>query len=486
MKNERMTEDFRIRLLIVDDEPTIRRLCSTVGESLGFSCLEAESGDAALALLDEGPIHMVLTDMVMPHMSGIEFLEQVKRAHPRVEIAVMTGHGSVETAVLAMKLGAYDYIAKPFAPLDELRLFLRRMADKIRLVEENLYLRERSETETSLHGIIGNSTGIQNVLRLISRLKDTRTPVLISGESGTGKELVARALHFRGSMASRPFVAVDCGSLVPTLIESELFGYEKGAFTGALRSKQGLLQSADTGTIFLDEVGELPLEMQAKLLRFLQEKEVRPVGSNQKVKVDVRIMAATNRDLDSEYKNGTFRKDLFFRLNVVTIALPPLRERRSDIPILAAFFLERLAPTRGMQLSSNAMKAMLAYDWPGNVRELENCLERAVALGDQRIIEVGDLPPSIANADPNSNSATASSNTLGSLNASEASAESVSRATDLEDIERATIERVFSQVKGDKALAGKMLGISRATLYRKLKRYSIGAREPSSNSATLQ
>jgi len=486
MKNERMTEDFRIRLLIVDDEPTIRRLCSTVGESLGFSCLEAESGDAALALLDEGPIHMVLTDMVMPHMSGIEFLEQVKRAHPRVEIAVMTGHGSVETAVLAMKLGAYDYIAKPFAPLDELRLFLRRMADKIRLVEENLYLRERSETETSLHGIIGNSTGIQNVLRLISRLKDTRTPVLISGESGTGKELVARALHFRGSMASRPFVAVDCGSLVPTLIESELFGYEKGAFTGALRSKQGLLQSADTGTIFLDEVGELPLEMQAKLLRFLQEKEVRPVGSNQKVKVDVRIMAATNRDLDSEYKNGTFRKDLFFRLNVVTIALPPLRERRSDIPILAAFFLERLAPTRGMQLSSNAMKAMLAYDWPGNVRELENCLERAVALGDQRIIEVGDLPPSIANADPNSNSATASSNTVGSLNASEASAESVSRATDLEDIERATIERVFSQVKGDKALAGKMLGISRATLYRKLKRYSIGAREPSSNSATLQ
>jgi DNA-binding NtrC family response regulator len=486
MKNERMTEDFRIRLLIVDDEPTIRRLCSTVGESLGFSCLEAESGDAALALLDEGPIHMVLTDMVMPHMSGIEFLEQVKRAHPRVEIAVMTGHGSVETAVLAMKLGAYDYIAKPFAPLDELRLFLRRMADKIRLVEENLYLRERSETETSLHGIIGNSTGIQNVLRLISRLKDTRTPVLISGESGTGKELVARALHFRGSMASRPFVAVDCGSLVPTLIESELFGYEKGAFTGALRSKQGLLQSADTGTIFLDEVGELPLEMQAKLLRFLQEKEVRPVGSNQKVKVDVRIMAATNRDLDSEYKNGTFRKDLFFRLNVVTIALPPLRERRSDIPILAAFFLERLAPTRGMQLSSNAMKAMLAYDWPGNVRELENCLERAVALGDQRIIEVGDLPPSIANADPNSNSATASSNTLGSLNASEASAESVSRATVVEDIERATIERVFSQVKGDKALAGKMLGISRATLYRKLKRYSIGAREPSSNSATLQ
>jgi two-component system, NtrC family, response regulator AtoC len=462
--------DFRIRLLIVDDEQTIRRLCITVGESLGFLCLEAESGDAALALLEEQHVHMILTDMVMPRMSGIEFLELVKRAHPGIEVAVMTGHGSVETAVQAMKLGAYDYISKPFAPLDELRLFLRRMADKVRLVEENLYLRERSETETAVHGIIGNSSGIQNVLRLISRLKDTSTPVLISGESGTGKELVARALHFRGTMANRPFVAVDCGSLVPTLIESELFGYEKGAFTGALRSKQGLLQSADTGTIFLDEVGELPLEMQAKLLRFLQEKEVRPVGSNQKVKVDVRIMAATNRDLDTEYKKGTFRKDLYFRLNVVTISLPPLRERRSDIPILTAWFLDRLAPGRGVQVSGTAMKAMLAYDWPGNVRELENCLERAVALGDQHIIEVNDLPPAIADSEDQVQTTGAQ--------------EFTARATDLEDIERATIERVFSQVKGDKALAGKMLGISRATLYRKLKRYNIGARQDSSAQST--
>jgi len=471
MKDDLTREDLRIRLLVVDDEQTIRRLCMTVGESLGFVCLEAESGEAALALLEEQPVHMVLTDMVMPRMTGIEFLEQVKRTYPRIEVAVMTGHGSVETAVQAMKLGAYDYISKPFAPLDELRLFLRRMADKVRLMEENLYLRERTETETAVHGIIGNSTGIQNVLRLISRLKDTRTPVLISGESGTGKELVARALHFRGTMANRPFVAVDCGSLVPTLIESELFGYEKGAFTGALRSKQGLLQSADTGTIFLDEVGELPLEMQAKLLRFLQEKEVRPVGSNQRVKVDVRIMAATNRDLDSEYKKGTFRKDLYFRLNVVTISLPPLRDRRSDIPILASFFLERLAPGSGLQLSSDAMKALLEYDWPGNVRELENCLERAVALGDQRVIEVSDLPPAIAQAEAQSES----------LDASGFS------GTDLEDLERATIERVFSKVKGDKALAGKMLGISRATLYRKLKRYNIGTHEDDSPpSPTLQ
>ena len=469
-----MTNDFRIRLLVVDDEQTIRRLCMTVGESLGFACLEAENADAALALLEEQPVHMVLTDMVMPRMSGLEFLEQVKRDHPRVEVAVMTGHGSVETAVQAMKLGAYDYISKPFAPLDELRLFLRRMADKVRLEEENLFLRERSDTETAVHGIIGNSASIQHVLRLISRLKDTRTPVLISGESGTGKELVARALHFRGNLASRPFVAVDCGSLVPTLIESELFGYEKGAFTGALRSKQGLLQSADTGTIFLDEVGELPLEMQAKILRFLQEKEVRPVGSNQKIKVDVRIMAATNRDLESDYKKGTFRKDLFFRLNVVTIGLPPLRERRSDIPILANWFLERLAPGRGVQVSGDAMKALLAYDWPGNVRELENCLERAVALTDQCVLDLDDLPATIARFDLQG--------TAESMDAQDIHGPS---ATDLEDIERATIARVFSQVHGDKARAGKMLGISRATLYRKLKRYNIGTGEQSSRS-TLQ
>jgi DNA-binding NtrC family response regulator len=328
-----VSDDLGIRLLIVDDEQSIRRLCMTVGEALGFVCMEANSGETALALLEEQPAHMILTDMVMPNMSGLEFLEKVKKLLPRSEVAVMTGHGSIETAVQAMKLGAYDYISKPFSPLEELRLFLRRMAEKVRLVEENQFLRQRFDTESDLHGIVGSSAKIQDVLRMISRLKDTRTPVLITGESGTGKELVARAIHFRGTFANRPFVAVDCGSLVPTLIESELFGYEKGAFTGALRSKTGLFQSAGGGTIFLDEIGELPLEMQAKLLRVLQEKEVRPVGSNQKVKVDVRVVAATNRDLEKEYRNGTFRKDLYFRLNVVTVHLPSLRERRSDIPM---------------------------------------------------------------------------------------------------------------------------------------------------------
>jgi len=468
-----VSEDLRIRLLIVDDEQSIRRLCMTVGEALGFTCLEANSGETALALLEEQPAHMILTDMVMPNMSGLEFLEKVKKILPRSEVAVMTGHGSVETAVQAMKLGAYDYISKPFSPLEELRLFLRRMAEKVQLVEENQFLRERVDTESDLHGIVGSSAKIQDVLRMISRLKDTRTPVLISGESGTGKELVARAIHFRGSFANRPFVAVDCGSLVPTLIESELFGYEKGAFTGALRSKTGLFQSANGGTIFLDEIGELPLELQAKLLRVLQEKEVRPVGSNQRVKVDVRVVVATNRDLEAEYRNGTFRKDLYFRLNVVTVHLPALRERRSDIPMLAHWFLDRHAPGSSMQVTHAAMKCLLQYDWPGNVRELENCIERAVALGDGKTIDLSDLPPTIASASPSAEPA-------------EGAITNPVSSTDLEDIERATIERVFEQVKGDKALAGKMLGISRATLYRKLKRYNIGGRQEIGPSQALQ
>lgn len=458
-----MTEDLRIRLLIVDDEQSIRKLCMTVGEALGYTCMEAESGEAALALLEEQPAHMVLTDLVMPNMTGLEFLEKIKKLLPRTEVAVMTGHGSVETAVQAMKLGAYDYISKPFSPLEELRLFLRRMAEKIQLVEENQFLRDRVDMETDLHGIVGASAKIQDVLRMVSRLKDTRTPVLIAGESGTGKELVARAIHFRGAFANRPFVAVDCGSLVPTLIESELFGYEKGAFTGAIRSKPGLFQSANGGAIFLDEIGELPLEMQAKLLRVLQEKEVRPVGSNQKVKVDVRIIAATNRDLEAEYRNGTFRKDLYFRLNVVTVHLPALRERRSDIPMLVHWFLDRYAKGNAIQVTSGAMKCLLQYDWPGNVRELENCIERAVALGDRETIDVGDLPPALI-------SASAMPVSVGEIATSGLS------TTDLEAIERTTIERVFQQVGGDKIRAGKMLGISRATLYRKLKRYNIATR----------
>ena len=457
-----MTDQLEICFLVVDDEESIRRLCMTVAQGLGFTCMEASTGEHALALLEEKPAHIILTDLVMPRMSGLEFLERVRKILPRAEVAVMTGHSSVETAVQAMKLGAYDYISKPFTPLEELRLFLRRMAEKIRLVEENQFLRQRMNAETELHGIVGSSPKIQEVLRMIARLKDTRNPVLITGESGTGKELVARAIHFRGAFANRPFVAVDCGSLVPTLIESELFGYEKGAFTGAMRTKIGLLQSANGGTVFLDEIGELPLELQAKLLRFLQEKEVRPVGSNQKFKVDVRVIAATNRDLEAAYREGDFRKDLYFRLNVITVHLPSLREHRSDIPLLVQWFLDRSSRGSDAQVTSAAMKRLLEYEWPGNVRELENCVERATALGDGKTIDVGDLPPAIVGG-------------LASTGEGPSQGSSLS-SNDLEDIERATIQRVFDQVNGDKVVAGKMLGISRATLYRKLKRYNIGSR----------
>jgi DNA-binding NtrC family response regulator len=360
-----------------------------------------------------------------------------------------------------MKLGAYDYIEKPFR-VEKLRLLLQRMAEKVRLVTENEFLRERVSTEENLDGIIGTSANIQDVLRMVGRLKDTRTPVLICGESGTGKELVARAIHFRGALAKTPFVAVDCGSLVPTLMESELFGYEKGAFTGAIKSKAGLFQAANGGTIFLDEIGELPLEMQAKLLRVLQEKEVRPVGSNEKVNVDVRVIAATNRDLEEAYRAGTFRKDLYFRLNVVTIQLPSLRERRSDIPMLAHHFLGRYAQGAQIQVTAAAMKSLLQYDWPGNVRELENCVARAVALGDGKTIDVVDLPPSIRTEPGEGAPEGAKFQDVASLS-----------TTALAEMERMTILRVFEEANGDKALTGKILGISRATLYRKLKRYKI-------------
>jgi len=462
-----MTDDMRIKLLVVDDEQSIRRLCMTIGTSLGFACDEAESAETAATRLETDPPDVVLTDLKLPNQSGVELLKQIKGVLPRTEVAIMTGHGSIESAVDAMKLGAYDYIEKPFR-VEKMRLLLQRMAEKVRLVNENAFLRDKVNTDENLDGIIGASAGMQDVLRMISRLKDTRTPVLISGESGTGKELVARAIHFRGALAQSHFVAVDCGALVPTLMESELFGYEKGAFTGATRTKAGLFQAANGGTIFLDEIGELPLEMQAKLLRVLQEKEVRPVGSNEKIDVDVRVIAATNRDLEAAYRAGTFRKDLYFRLNVVTVHIPPLRERRSDIPMLVHHFLNRYTPGMHLQVTAAAMKSFLQYDWPGNVRELENCIARAVTLGDHQTIDVQDLPPTIRTEQPSNPDMTPQD------------ANSLS-TTALAEMEKMTILRVFEQAHGDKALAGKMLGISRATLYRKLKRYNIALRGSAEN-----
>ena len=454
-------EDSRIRLLVVDDEQSIRRLCMTVGNALNYACTEAESAEAALAQSPALAPDIVIADLRLPNLSGADLLRQMKSRLPSTEVVIMTGHGSIESAVEAMKLGAYDYIQKPFR-VEELRMLLRRMEEKIRLVQENRVLRERVETDQELDGIIGDSAKIREILRVIGRLKDTWTPVLICGESGTGKELVARAIHYRGTFAKRPLVAVDCGALVPTLMESDLFGYAKGAFTGAAKSKVGLFQAADGGTIFLDEIGELPLELQAKLLRVLQEKEVRPVGSNESVHVQVRVVAATNRDLESAINDGTFRKDLFFRLNVVSITLPPLRERRSDIPMLAQYFLDRLAEDENIKFTAAAMKLLMRYDWPGNVRELENCLCRAVTLGDRKVIDESDLSPALLHGSGAAKSESSATEEEGAYS-----------TVALDELERLTIQRVFDKVGGDKTKAGELLGISRATLYRKLKRYKI-------------
>ena len=449
-------------ILLIEDEPSVIAFLRAALERRGYAVVHACSGEEGLKQLTKGRYTGVISDIRMPGaVNGAEVHEWIQKNRPELKSRIILISGDTansETQRFLAQSGT-PCIEKPFR-VEKMRLLLQRMAEKVHLVTENEFLRERVTTEDNLDGIIGTSAHIQDVLRMISRLKDTRTPVLISGESGTGKELVARAIHFRGSMAQTPFVAVDCGSLVPTLMESELFGYEKGAFTGATKSKAGLFQAANGGTIFLDEIGELPLEMQAKLLRVLQEKEVRPVGSNNRETVDVRVIAATNRDLEAAYRSGTFRKDLYFRLNVVTMHIPPLRDRRSDIPVLVHHFLERYAKASQIQVTPAAMKSLLQYDWPGNVRELENCIARAVTLGDGKTIDVADLPPTIRSEQGEA----------GAAATPEASSLST---TALAEMERMTILRVFEQAHGDKALAGKMLGISRATLYRKLKRYNI-------------
>jgi two-component system, NtrC family, response regulator AtoC len=321
----------------------------------------------------------------------------------------------------------------------------------------------RTLLPTSRGKIIGQHPSIRAALATIERVAKSSCTVLVTGGSGTGKELVVAALHDASQRSKGPLVAINCGAIPEALIESELFGHAKGAFTGAHANRQGRVADAEGGTLFLDEIGELPLEMQAKLLRVLQEKEVRPVGSNAKVNVDVRVIAATNRDLEAAYREGTFRKDLYFRLNVVTVHLPALRDRRSDIPMLVHHFLDRYAPDSHLQVTTAAMNSLLNYEWPGNIRELENCIARAITLGDRRVIDVSDLPPAIRSEQADS--------TGGALQ----DAASLS-TTALAEMEKMTILRVFEQANGDKALAGRMLGISRATLYRKLKRYNIPLR----------
>ena len=445
-----------LNLLIVDDERSIREACREVGQILGFNTFVADSAEHAYRAMEAQPMDVVLLDLKLPGAGGLEALHHIRSQRPDAVVVVVTGYGTVQSAVQAMKDGAYDYVTKPFS-LDELKLLLERVSNHLKLKSENRMLREKIKSKQGFGNIVGRAPEMEKIYRIISKAAHSSHPVLILGESGTGKELVARTIHFSGPLRDRPFIPVDCGSLVPTLIESELFGYVKGAFTGAQHSKEGLLAIADGGTVFLDEIAELPVDLQAKLLRAIQEKEIRAVGSTKSTSINVRILAATNRDLEHAVAQGSFRRDLYFRLNVLTLRIPPLRERRQDIPLLATYFLERLGRESGLSrvLSDDALKLMLAYDWPGNVRELENCLERACALSSGPVLYVFDLPSPVRNAQQ-----------------AAASAEARDKILPMLEVEKKTILTTIEQLNGDKLLAAKLLGIGKTTLYRKLKEYA--------------
>jgi DNA-binding NtrC family response regulator len=445
-----------LNLLIVDDERAIREVCRDVAQSMGFNTHIADSAEHAYRMLDPHGIDVVLLDLKLPGAGGLEALHQIHERRPDVVVIVVTGYGTVHSAVQAMKKGAYDYVTKPFS-MDELRLLLSRVASHLKLKTENRVLREKIKSKQGFGSIVGRAAEMERLYRIIAKAAQSSHPVLILGESGTGKELVARSIHYSGPFHDKPFIPVDCGSLVPTLIESELCGYVKGAFTGAVQAKDGLLAIADGGTVFLDEIGEMPVDLQAKLLRAIQEKEIRPVGSTKRIPINVRILAATNRDLEQGVSQGTFRRDLYFRLNVLTLRIPPLRDRRQDIPLLAGYFLDHLSRDAGHEriLDDDALKAMLSYDWPGNVRELENCLERACALTTGPIIHIQDLPSSIYEANPSSGKT-----------------ESSSKIMPMAELEKQTILGTIDQLNGDKLLAARLLGIGKTTLYRKLKEYS--------------
>jgi DNA-binding NtrC family response regulator len=446
-----------LNLLIVDDERSVREACREVARSLGFNGMVAESTDHAERLLECEAIDVVLLGLKMPG-TGLEALRRIKQRRPDAEVIVVTGAASVQSAVQAMKNGAYDYVTKPFS-MDELRILLDRVAEHLKLKSENRVLRERIHSREGFAGIVGSAPEMEKLFRMITKAARSTHPVLILGESGTGKELVARSIHFSSPLRDKPFIPVDCGSLVPTLIESELFGYVKGAFTGAVQNKEGLLAMARGGTVFLDEIGEMPVDLQAKLLRAIQEKEIRPVGSTRRITIEVRILAATNRDLEQAVAQGTFRRDLYFRLNVLNLRVPSLRERRQDVPLLVGHFLERLSrdSDREFKLSDDALKVLLAYDWPGNVRELENCLERACAIGSSNEIHLTDLPSSIT----------------GTNGHAPVPVNGASKIVPISELEKQTILNTIVQLNGDKLLAARLLGIGKTTLYRKLKEYEF-------------
>ena len=481
-ERSRPTGAAMLHLLVVDDDNPVRNACSEIARNMGFVVHGAESVPAARELLKWQTVDLLLLDLKLPGGGGLLLLEETKAEHPEVVVVVMTAFATVSSAVEAMQVGASDYLTKPFA-LEELATKLVRASQMRELNLESRALRERLRTQKGDGQLIGNSPGMEKLYRILSKVVFATHPVLILGESGTGKEMVARTIHENGPNARKPFVPVDCSALVPTLIESELFGYVKGAFTGANRSKEGLLAAAGGGTVFLDEIGELPLDLQAKLLRALQEKEVRPVGATRAVPISARVLAATNLDLSKMVEQGTFRKDLYFRLNVVNLKIPPLRERKEDIPVLAQHFLDRKQRELGKTgiFSDEALRLMVEYPWPGNVRELENAVERAFTLSSSPTLRVTDLPTPLidfceqmkqeqANHRQQQTAITASQ---GMNDTALTQLEMGEKIVSIAELEKQAILNTIRLLKGDKLHAAKLLDIGKTTLYRKLKEYGI-------------
>jgi DNA-binding NtrC family response regulator len=458
----------RLNLLVVDSDAAVRSACAEIAASLGYAVESTSDLAQVRSQLRGRPADILLVNLPSGANHGLELVSEVKLLYPSTSVIAMTASGTVNAAVEAMRCGASDYLTKPFA-MDELSTVLDRAAANHTTDKTTRQVRERLRLSQGLGAMIGRSGEMEKLYRILSKVALTSHPVLVLGESGTGKEMVARTIHAFGPNAQKPFLPVDCGSLVPTLIESELFGYVKGAYTGAHRSKDGLLVAAEGGTVFLDEIGELTLDLQAKLLRALQEKEVRPVGATHRIPIKARIVAATNRDLASMVEKGTFRKDLFYRLNVVNLRLPSLRDRREDIPLLAAHFLDRISRERGAKftLSDEALRTMMSYDWPGNVRELENSVERACALSSGPVLHLGDLPTQLQQQGlAAQRAATAASNGEGENGVDLG-------VRTLADLEREAILAAIRTLNGDKLQAAKLLGIGKTTLYRKLKEYGI-------------
>jgi DNA-binding NtrC family response regulator len=449
---------IRPRLLVVDDDAESCQVVAEAFRTEGYTVVTAQGGRAALTLATEQVFDVVVSDIRMPDLDGLELLRGLHEATPDASVILMTAFGTVEAALEAIKEGAYDYVSKPLH-VEELLLTVRRAIQQRRLVHENQQFRQTLQGRYHLGNIVGVSPGMLDVFKLIGRVAATRSTVLITGESGTGKEVVARALHYNGPRAAGPFVTIDCAGLAESLLESELFGHVRGAFTGAVTARRGLFEMGHGGTVFLDEVGEIGPNVQAKLLRVLELQEIKPVGGNESIRIDVRLIAATNRDLQGEVREGRFREDLFYRLNVVSIHLPPLRERREDIPALAHHFLRKYGEANGKAIGGIAPETMArleAYAWPGNVRELENAIERAVAVSSHPILLPDDLPLHLAPP------AAAEAETPGPI-----------EFLSLDAVTRRHIGRVLASTGGNKKRAAEILGVDRRTLYRMLERYAM-------------